>query len=450
MASSSDPSSTSRRKAKRIPVPGVKKLFLSKEEGNRMMSPKYESIDEDTHHNFFKHFAELRPENLQGALFRRHSTDRARKRTPVTAQRSLSGSLDSAYNNHLYLFREFPDSKSGSVYGSNDRLDFDELEKDKDLTYVKFFQFYRCYDLIPLSAKLVVFDTALLVKKAFYALVSNGVRAALLWDSANYRFVGMLTITDFINILRTYYKSPNVKMDELEEQKLETWRSVLKENAPSLISIEPDSSLLDCIKVLIHNKVHRLPVIDPETGNVLYIMTHKRILRFLFLYYYDLPRPKYLHQTIEELQIGTYDNIAVTTMNTPLIRVLQMFIERRVSALPIVDDKGRVIDIYAKFDVFNLAAEKTCSNLDIPLKKALEHRPHFVEGVVKCKLEDTFHAVLEKIVKAEVHRIVVVDDKNVVIGVISLSDILKFIALRPLEDDKEPENDIILEETEAK
>lgn len=53
----------------------------------------------------------------------------------------------------------------------------------------------------------------------------TGVRAAPLWDSAKHCFVGMLTITDFINILRTYYKSPYVKMDELEEQKLETWRS---------------------------------------------------------------------------------------------------------------------------------------------------------------------------------------------------------------------------------
>ena len=30
--------------------------------------------------------------------------------------------------------------------------------------------------------------------------------------------------------------------------------------------------------------VSRLPVIDLSTGNVLYILTHKRILRFLFLY----------------------------------------------------------------------------------------------------------------------------------------------------------------------
>lgn len=33
---------------------------------------------------------------------------------------------------------------------------------------------HKCYDLIPTSSKLVVFDTKLPVKKAFYALVANG------------------------------------------------------------------------------------------------------------------------------------------------------------------------------------------------------------------------------------------------------------------------------------
>lgn len=149
---------------------------------------------------------------------------------------------------------------------------------------MKFFRFHKCYDLIPTSAKLVVFDTQLLVKKAFYALVYNGVRAAPLWDSEKQIFVGMLTITDFIKILQMYYTSPNSSMDQLEEHKLDTWRSVLQKAVVPLVSISPDASLYDAIKTLIHNRIHRLPVIDPLTGNVLYILTHKRILRFLFLY----------------------------------------------------------------------------------------------------------------------------------------------------------------------
>lgn len=55
-----------------------------------------------------------------------------------------------------------------------------------------------------------------------------GVRAAPLWDSSKQSFVGMLTITDFIKILRTYYTSPNISIDQLEEHKLDTWRSKLQ------------------------------------------------------------------------------------------------------------------------------------------------------------------------------------------------------------------------------
>jgi hypothetical protein len=43
------------------------------------------------------------------------------------------------------------------------------------------------------------------------------------------RFVGMLTITDFIRILEMNYRSPALEMEELEEHKLSTWRS--KSNA---------------------------------------------------------------------------------------------------------------------------------------------------------------------------------------------------------------------------
>ena len=61
--------------------------------------------------------------------------------------------------------------------------------------------------------------------------------------------------------------------------------------------------------------------------------------------------PSYLNKTLKELRIGTYENIAVATTDTPLITALQLFNDRRVSALPVVDEMGKVVDIYAKFDV---------------------------------------------------------------------------------------------------
>ncbi|XP_043657031.1 uncharacterized protein LOC122622553 isoform X5 [Drosophila teissieri] len=312
-----------------------------------------------------------------------------------------------------------------------EKVNLSDLEEDDSQIFVKFFRFHKCYDLIPTSAKLVVFDTQLLVKKAFYALVYNGVRAAPLWDSEKQQFVGMLTITDFIKILQMYYKSPNASMEQLEEHKLDTWRSVLHNQVMPLVSIGPDASLYDAIKILIHSRIHRLPVIDPATGNVLYILTHKRILRFLFLYINELPKPAYMQKSLRELKIGTYNNIETADETTSIITALKKFVERRVSALPLVDSDGRLVDIYAKFDVINLAAEKTYNDLDVSLRKANEHRNEWFEGVQKCNLDESLYTIMERIVRAEVHRLVVVDEHRKVIGIISLSDILLYLVLRP-------------------
>uniref|UniRef100_A0A674EJW4 5'-AMP-activated protein kinase subunit gamma-2-like n=1 Tax=Salmo trutta TaxID=8032 RepID=A0A674EJW4_SALTR len=285
-----------------------------------------------------------------------------------------------------------------------------------------------CYDIVPTSSKLVVFDTGLQVKKAFFALVANGVRAAPLWDSERQCFVGMLTITDFIIILHRYYKSPLVQIYELEDHKLETWRGIIVFSFALYVCL---CSIFDAVYSLIKNKIHRLPVIDPVTGNPLYILTHKRILKFLQLFVREMPKPAFMKQTLGELGIGTYKNIAFIHPDTPIIKALQIFVERRVSALPVVDVSGKVVDIYSKFDVINLAAEKTYNNLDITVTQALRHRCQYFEGVMQCHKLDTLETIVDKIVKAEVHRLVVVDERSAIEGIISLSDILQALVLSP-------------------
>ncbi|XP_070700606.1 5'-AMP-activated protein kinase subunit gamma-1-like isoform X1 [Pempheris klunzingeri] len=334
-------------------------------------------------------------------------------------------------------------STSHQVYGLFEgmleklELDDDAAEPESDI-YMRFMKSHKCYDIVPTSSKLVVFDTALQVKKAFFALVANGVRAAPLWDTEKQSFVGMLTITDFIIILHRYYKSPMVQIYELEEHKLETWREVyLQATFKPLVNISPDASLFDAVYTLIKNKIHRLPVIDPVTGNALYILTHKRILKFLQLFMCEMPKPAFMKQTLGELGIGTYHDIAFIHPDTPIIKALNIFVERRVSALPVVDESGKVVDIYSKFDVINLAAEKTYNNLDITVTQALKHRSQYFEGVMKCHKMETMETIVDRIVKAEVHRLVVVDERSSIEGIVSLSDILQALVLSPADACKE-------------
>nr|XP_058948348.1 5'-AMP-activated protein kinase subunit gamma-1-like isoform X2 [Pocillopora verrucosa] len=327
---------------------------------------------------------------------------------------------------------------AGQVFAQDDdvedMMEYATSDEDETYMYTNFLKTRTCYDIMPKSSKIVVFDTKLRVKKAFFGLVANGVRSAPLWDSEKHTFVGMLTISDFINILRHYYKSPLVQIDELEEYDIQAFRDYDDSNLrPELIQISPMQSLLDAVKTLVEHKIHRLPVLDPVTGNALYILTHKRILRFMFSSLTQTSPPEFMNNTLKELGIGTYRDVAVISPETPLITAFHMFSEKRVSALPVVDESGVVVDIYARFDVINLAAEKTYNNLDITVKKALEHRADGFEGVHTCCLDETLHTIIDRLTDAGVHRLVIVDKEGHCIGVLSLSDILKFLVLRPLQ-----------------
>ncbi|KAL3085177.1 hypothetical protein niasHS_010246 [Heterodera schachtii] len=323
-----------------------------------------------------------------------------------------------------------PPSLGGSVPEIN-RIIFESQEA----VYSLFMKAHKCYDIIPTSSKLVVFDTELPVSKAFFALVYNGVRAAPLFDSKSQEFIGMLTITDFIQILHKYYKNDQIDngMKQLEEHKISTWREIFREenSVKSFITIDPLESLHKAAQLLCEHKIHRLPVLEHSTGNILYILTHKRLIKFLYLYINDLPRPPFMDKTPKELGIGSWGDICTISKDTPLIEAMKIFLAKRVSALPLLDSDGRVVDIYAKFDAINLAADKTYDKLDVTVFEALQQRSEWFEGVRKCSEKDSLMTVIDVIVKAEVHRLVVVDDDNHVVGIISLSDILSHLVLEP-------------------
>ncbi|NWZ42185.1 AAKG3 kinase, partial [Brachypodius atriceps] len=336
-----------------------------------------------------------------------------------------------------------------------------EFQNPDAEVYMHFLRSHSCYDAIPTSCKLVVFDISLEIKKAFLALVANGVRAAPLWDSKTQSFVGecqkqclalspawqrvqaelparristgMLTITDFINILHRYYRSPLVQIYEVEEHKIETWRAevYLQGSLKPLVYISPSNSLFDAVYSLIKHKIHRLPVIEPVSGNVLHILTHKRILKFLHIFDSTIPKPRFLKKTVQELCIGTFRDLAVVPETAPIYTALEIFVDRCVSALPVINDAGQVVGLYSRFDVIHLAAQKTYNNLDISVKEALRQRSVCLEGVLTCYPHEPMEDIIDRIAKAQVHRLVLVDENRYPRGIVSLSDILQALVLTP-------------------
>lgn len=335
--------------------------------------------------------------------------------------------------------------------------------RDKTRLLLNFFKYHKCYEILPKSAKVIIFDTQFLVRKTFPTLISHGIRSAPLWDANKKLLVGMITVTDFIRIL-LHLEAENISVEELERHTLHNWRKILRSTRKTLCYVGPDQSLHEAINLLHKNRVHRLLMIDPQSGDVLYILSHKRILRFLFVYLNEFPELTFFHKTITDLKIGTFDDIFSVTEETTIKTAFQLLLEKDISALPILDENGILIDVYAKYEVLNLVSEKLYSNLSLTIGEVRNKKKDWEEKIQKCRSSITLYEALEVIVRTESHRLLLVNKEDKLIGIVSLSDILVYLnrviptekkisslqeIFRPLEENKvaesprETENEVI-------
>lgn len=70
---------------------------------------------------------------------------------------------------------------------------------------------------MPKSGKVLLLDARLSIRKAFFALVFNSVRSALVWHAPTSSNIGLITISDFINMLIAAYDAKWVSIPIIAE-----------------------------------------------------------------------------------------------------------------------------------------------------------------------------------------------------------------------------------------
>lgn len=171
-----------------------------------------------------------------------------------------------------------------------------------------------CYDILPESFRLIVFDTKLGITKSLQALVTNGVVSAPLYDSTTHRFAGMFTLADVVHLIQYYYltahKYENV-IGEVEAFQLESLREIehaIDVPPPPTVSVHPDQPLADACAALVRTHARRLPLVDrdDQTGKetIISVLTQYRVLKFIAINCaHDCAR---LDMSIGALGIGSY------------------------------------------------------------------------------------------------------------------------------------------------
>lgn len=361
----------------------------------------------------------------------------------------------------------------------DDEINQDHAERLEGKRVIAVFLRERsCYDIVPESSRVVVFDRNIPIRLSYYALVEHEIGAAPLWDPLSQKLSGIITTLDFIEMLRFGYHTNNV-LEILDSHSVASWRSLVyqliespdildslreagmpaveaanmaaecvqrKSSNPPILSISPDSTLYDACHMLKKNAVHWLPIVDVEDQVCLGVITHLAVLQYLVTEFCEERR--LFEQPIASLHIGTFAskerNMHTATLHTKVYEILDLLSINKISCVPILNGEGKPMAVYARTNVIDIVSHSSIENsLDMSLGGLLfgeEWEAQVESGNVdesllempdrmrmhSCKVTDTLQQVFIKFAQVRVHRLLYVDDDGYLQGVVSLSDLLSY------------------------
>ncbi|KAJ9142552.1 CBS-domain-containing protein [Coniochaeta hoffmannii] len=303
----------------------------------------------------------------------------------------------------------------------------------------EFLKVRNSYDVLPLSCRLIVFDNELLIKKSLNILIQNGIVSAPVWDSRTSTFAGLLTSTDYINVIQYYCQYPD-QLDQVDQFRLSSLRDIEKAIGVlplETVSVHPTRPLYEACRRMLKTRARRIPLVDKddETGRetVISVVTQYRILKFI-----AVNNEKYttlLKKSVREIGLGTYGKLATANMSSPVLDAIHLMVDHNISAVPIVDKDNRLLNVFEAVDVIPCIKGGDYEALSSTIGEALSKRSEDFPGIYTCTEEDRLDSIFDTIRKSRVHRLVVIDDDSRLRGMISLSDILKYVLLHGEEDD---------------
>lgn len=203
------------------------------------------------------------------------------------------------------------------------------------------------------------------------------------------------------------------------------------------VSVHPSRPLYEACRSMLKTRARRIPLVDKddETGRetVISVITQYRILKFIAVN--NEQYTTLLKKPVREIGLGTYSNLATATMSSTVLDAIHLMVEHNISAVPIIDKENRVLNVFEAVDVIPCIKGGAYEELSNSIGEALSKRADDFPGIYTCGVDDRLDSIFDTIRKSRVHRLIVIDDETRLKGMISLSDILKYVLLTGEEDD---------------
>jgi len=180
------------------------------------------------------------------------------------------------------------------------------------------------------------------------------------------------------------------------------------------------------LQIFVKTKTRRIAILNGKivTG----VLTQSAIIAYLAKHIHELP---YSDKTCSELNIGFKKVISVDSHMKALV-AFQMMAQHRITAVALVDtDNGQIITTISAKDIkeidllnpFKMLSQSTLKFVQyVRSREIRESMP-----IIHCSPHSTIADVIKKLSFLRIHRIFMVNEANLPVGVLSLGDILKIL-----------------------
>jgi len=273
------------------------------------------------------------------------------------------------------------------------------------------------------------------ISHAFKQMIDKKILSVPVYDPIKHHFESFIDMVDIVS-----FCVERLPQEELTNGDLSSLMESAKEfktvNCGQIADIskrnqycpvESTAPLRASIELMAKWSVHRVPVVDAG-GDLITILTQSRVIKYIHQHmnmFEDIAG-----RTLESLRM-IHEGVISIPHRSLTIEAFKAIHDKKVSAVAVVDNDGKLVGNVSASDLKVVGYDGALlSRLFYPISQFLKILPHEhkealkIEGPVCVKPSATFREVIDKLVNIRIHRLYVVDDNQIPIGVVSQLEVL--------------------------
>lgn len=271
-------------------------------------------------------------------------------------------------------------------------------------------------------------------------LARNNITSVPVWQERTQTWVGLVDTLDLAATLASIVEAKlealddpvahDISWDELELVQTQPVGDLcdIAEQNPWL-PVSTEDSLVDVFHLMSKKSdIHRVPVVETVSGDVIGLLTQSRVLQFIYDNLEKVPT-SIKNQTLSQWYTpkdtnfrAAVETVLVTEQTFKAFRCLS---QKEITGVAVVNSKGILCGCLSASDLKRSAETDVLRDLYLPVGQYIaKQRPDQHTAVITCTLDETNQQVLAKLVQNKIHRIFLVSEDNKPTGVLSLCDII--------------------------